>query len=113
MDQIALRGKAEVVSLPGDVAIGQLAASYLMAHTRINTSVLCLLGGSVADPLMAFQDVPELEVIAFRLCPLRGGAKKGPMDDVLSAALEGHGVPRDQLQSRLCLLYTSPSPRDA
>ncbi|CAK9106572.1 Uncharacterized protein SCF082_LOCUS49633 [Durusdinium trenchii] len=48
-------------------------------------------------------DVPELEVIAFRLCPLRGGAKKGPMDDVLSAALEGHGVPRDQLQSRLKL----------
>ena len=96
------RGKAEVVSLPGDVAIGQLAASYL-AHTRINTSVLCLLGGSVADPLMAFQDVPELEVIAFRLCPLRGGAKKGPLDDALSAALEGHGVPRDQLQSRLKL----------
>ena len=25
------------------------------------------------------------------------------MDDVLSAALEGHGVPRDQLQSRLKL----------
>ena len=58
MDQIALRGKAEVVSLPGDVAIGQLAASYLMAHTRNqHLRFLCLLGGSVADPLMAFQDV--------------------------------------------------------
>lgn len=86
------KGKAEVIAIPKDIAVGQLGPSFL-AHTRINSSLLCLRGPTILDPITDLESVPETEILSFRLCPLKGGAKqKHGLGDVLTSALLDHGV---------------------
>ena len=103
------KAKPDVLAVPHDVAVVQLGASFL-SHTRINTSILCLCGSHVIHPVATIADVPEAELLSFRLCPLKGGAKRNGMDETLTSVLLDHGVPKEAVQARVRIIKDKCNP---
>ena len=51
------RTKAQIMHLPRDLSLTQVAASFV-AHTMLNTNIMCQVGGKVIDPTLQVHQIP-------------------------------------------------------
>ena len=91
--------KADEISLDKGMTIGEVAASF-MTVAQLQVSMICSQGAMVLDPLLKVEDTLDDGVLAFRICPLLGGAKTDTKSRI-SEMLQSKGVPAEKVEDRV------------
>ena len=92
--------RATPLDLPGCWTLVQLVATQFLS-TNCTQTLICLVGGKHVDPRLRVDQIPEEEVIAIRVCPLPGGAKKTNLHSKLRQVLVARGVPDSGVDKRI------------
>eukprot|EP00438_Fugacium_kawagutii_P021184 Skav201581 [mRNA] locus=scaffold152:211979:216484:+ [translate_table: standard] len=92
--------RAQVLKLPDDSTVKQIAASFV-AHTNLNITIMCTMGGTVVHPDANLSSIANTDVLMFRVSPLKGGAKQATdqLRNKVVHNLQQHGV-GDAAQTR-------------
>eukprot|EP00438_Fugacium_kawagutii_P026460 Skav202771 [mRNA] locus=scaffold326:290972:295486:- [translate_table: standard] len=92
--------KASEVLLPHDAVIGELVATFL-CHSQLQTSLMCMINGSVIDPMTEVRSIADAHTIDCRICPLLGGAKNDGLKKRVQDMLKDKGVPDTEVAERM------------
>ena len=92
--------KPLILKVKKNVEVGEIGASFF-AGTQVNTNIICQMGSVVVDPNSIFADIPNEEVVSFRVCPLIGGAKHDGLKMRMKQMLETRGVENSQVNERI------------
>eukprot|EP00435_Cladocopium_sp_Y103_P007976 s1192_g2.t1 len=66
------RAKACILKCDEKASIMQIAASFV-SHAQLDMTMTCHLGARIINPTIALQDIPQDEVLSFKVAPLLGG----------------------------------------
>ena len=90
--------QATEMDLQGDMTLLTLGSSFFTKVTSPQT-LLVTLNGRTVDPCLTIRETSSEVTIAFRCCPLPGGAKND-LAGTISQALQTRGVPAEAVDAR-------------